>query len=149
MRGRKQEREKRRLGKKKGRARGRKAGRKARRKAGKLGGREGSETTTFDGMNFSNYILNNYSNNKRKILEKITIALQPQNNGLCLQTICLLIIQLLSPNLLNRFKCETHEMSFQFILRLSSWQSVQRIIGLSGLAIYKTRQKHKNLFFKC
>lgn len=45
--------------------------------------------------------------------------------------------------MLNHFKCETHEMSFQFIPRVSSWQSVERIIGLSGLPICKTRQKCK------
>lgn len=94
-------------------------------------------------------ILNSYSKNKRELLGEITPALQPQNNSVCLQTICLLIIQLLSPNMLNHFKGKAHEMSFQFILSVLSWQSEERIIGLSGLTIYKTRQKHKNLFFKC
>lgn len=87
----------------------------------------------------SKYFLSNYSKNKRELLGEINIALQPPNNSICLQTICLLIIQLLSPNMLNDFKCKTHEMSFQFILRVLSWQSVERITGISGLAIYKTK----------
>lgn len=119
------------------------------RKEGRQGGRKGSETITWWTTYISSkYLLKNYSKNKKELLGKITIALKPQSNSICLQTICLLIIQLLLPNMPNHVKCETHKMSSQFIFRVSPWQAVERIIGLSGLATYKARQKCKNLSFK-
>lgn len=103
----------------------------------------------LDELYISKYLPNNYSKNKRELLGKNNYSSSTTKTIAYVSRLCLLIIQLLSPNMFNHFKCETHKMSSQFILRVSSWQSVERIRGLSGLAIYKTRQKHKNFFFKC
>lgn len=127
------------------RMKGRKEGRRR-----KTVRRKGSEIITWWTTHMSSkYLLKNYSKNKKKLLGEITIPLQPQSNSICLQTICLLIIQLLSWNMPHHVKCEIHKMSSQFIFRMSPWQAVERIIGLSGLATYKARQKCKSLSFKC